>query len=157
MYQLYYLRNLRPKWATFYAAWHQSEASKKQIGDQRYLLQARLGGFDRGALVLSLDNFLKGDEAGRETKDCLGAMQQFWELSVHNTTTDYKWSSNTPIELAFLAARQAMRDYQLVIVSRQYDAAVKKNKATAKALAKQTKPDINKRLAEMRRMLELED
>jgi hypothetical protein len=137
--QRYYLSICRSKWVIFYAAWNQSEASKRKDGDQRDLLEDRLGGWDRGALVLSLNMFLTGDEAGRETKACLDKMEAFWQLSVANTTDMARWTDDTAIERAFHAAHKAMRNYQLAIMHRQYKAGVKKNKATAKAAANAAK------------------
>ena len=162
------LRLLRPKWATFYAAWNQSEASKKQIGDQRSTLEDRFGGHDLGALVLNLDTYLKGDVKTHETEACLALMQHFWELDVKNSLDGVRWNTDSPIERACHAARKAVRDYKGAIVHRQYNSRVKEHKATekttakaakaeAQAAAKQTKHGIGNTLAEMRGMLEADD
>ena len=163
--QQYCLRLLRPEWATFYAAWNQSEASKKQIGDQRSTLEDRFGGHDLGALVLNLDTYLKGDVKTHETKACLALMQHFWELDVKNSLDGVRWNTDSPIERACHAARKAVRNYWGAIVYRQgkkedhiYKTRAKAAaKAEAQAAAKQTKPGIGKTLAEMRDMLEADD
>ena len=155
------LRLLRPTWATFYAAWNQSEASKKEIGDQRDLLQDRFGGHDLSDLVLKLEAYLKGDEAGRETPACLELMEQYWQLDVKNTTDMARWTINTPIERACHAARGAMRDYLIAIKTRHNKSREKEHKTAEKAAAKAakaaTKPGTGKTLAEMRGMLEADD
>lgn len=102
------LLSLKTKWKTFHDAWE---------GDKRGLLEDRLGGHDLGALVRSLDTFLKGEVAGHATKACLDKMHEFLQLSVENTTDGVRWNDNDPIEIAFHAARRAMRTYQIAILT----------------------------------------
>jgi hypothetical protein len=129
LYQANCLRIFRGKWVMFTDAWKQSDKSKRAIGDWRKLLEDRLGGQNRDALVQSIDKFMKGDNAGHETQACLDKMEEFWKLSTQNTTDMAKYTENSPIERRFLAAQKAMRKYQLAIEGRQKKAAAKAAKA----------------------------
>ena len=113
------LRALLPKWAAFYTEWNQSEESKKKIGDMRNHLQQRVGGAGLSKLVEGLQADLTGAKAAHEKPACLGRMGQFFGLRVENATQGYEWADETAIEAAFLAARKALRSYQIAIEERQ--------------------------------------
>jgi len=90
--EIVFFRTLRQEWAKFYADWNQIEGDRQLLG----------GG------------------AQLESQDCLDDMQCFVELSNANATDASKWTTDSKIEREFTKARDAMRDYWLAILYRQF-------------------------------------